>query len=207
MREALHTGTALLIIASGTLTAVSGIPFLDVPPGTLRDQNFNPVPAQTLAIFALQFAIVGLIIALLGVMFLVVERWSILWAGAALALCSFSLYNSSIASTGLLFITSLMGASGGFLGILRKAFNIPTTTRRGLVPRNWLTYLPFGFLIMGLWESGGVFLECTPPAGFGSGCGEPLGPAFYIIAFILGGVILSTLGVLAQYGLHHKSTV
>ncbi len=204
MRKAFPIGVAFLIIASGTLTAISGIPFLDTPAGMLRDQNFNPVPAQALAIFALQSAAFGLVIALLGAMFVIFERWSILWAGVILALCTFSLYNSFFASTGPLLVTSLMGVSGGFLGILPRVFKMTTTIRPVLSLGNWLTSLPYALLITGMWESGVMLLGCSPPVGSGSGCGELLGPAFYIIAFIIGGVMLSTLGVLAQYGLHRK---
>jgi len=97
-----------------------------------------------------------------------------------------------------------MGATGGLLGILRKTIKSPTIVQRIPFLRAWLTSIPFALLVIGLWESSTMLLNYTPPIGVGAGCGELLGPTFYVIAFIMGSAVLSALAAVTRFALSKK---
>ena len=67
-------GVAILTMVSGILTAVSALPFLNLPYGSIRDQNFVPITGNALAFLAPGFIVVGLIIVVAGLVFLALPR-------------------------------------------------------------------------------------------------------------------------------------
>lgn len=204
MKEGWLLGAAVLTITSGALTAVSGVPLLYLPPGNLRDQNFMPVTGQTMVFFALEFVVLGLVVAIMGCLFLAASRWRIVWGVVISALSVNSLLVSVLGSTGIVVIASLMGLIGGLLGFLSGALK----TVRSQVSsfwENWLGAFPFVLVGVGLWEFGGIFFGCGPPNGIGAGACELLGPGFYVISLVGLSAVLAAVATPAWKALRHSS--
>ncbi len=191
-RDGFLVGIALLTIVSGALTVLSGLPLLNLPSGSVRDQNFMPVPTQTLAFIAVEFAVLGMIIVGIGAMFLVVPGWRRIWGGAALGLSAGTFLGAGVGSTSIVVLASVMGVVGGLLGIFYKRLKISETRSS---TEDWLRAFPFVLVGVGLWEYSGIFLGCGPPAGIGTGACELLAPSFYIVAMLVIAAVLSVMAV------------
>ncbi len=181
LRGMFPLGVAILTMVSGILTAVSALPLLNLPHGSIRDQNFVPITGQLLAYLALGFVVVGLVMIAAGLVFLALPRWRVIPSSIALLLSTPSFLAN--ASTTVLVIPSTMGVLGGLLGIL--SIRESSTRKPPISGENWLTAFPFLLTGVGLWEFGGLFLGCGPPNGIGTGGCDLLGRPFYII-FTLG---------------------
>ncbi len=193
MAENFGFGVAVLSIVSGILTAISAFPLLYVPAGGIRDENFMPVSGQAILFFVLLFVVVGLIVVSVGVMFLAVPKWGMVWAVIVLALSVNNLRTSFLGSTGVLVIAPVMGLSAGLLGILFRPLVMSRIKQSSLWWRNWLTAFPFALLVIGLWEFTGIFIGCGPPEGIGTtGC-ELLGSTFYAASTVAIAAVLSVL--------------
>ncbi len=185
-------GIAFLTVVSGALTVLSGLPWLNLPSGSILDRNFMPVPTATLASIAVEFAVFGMIIVGVGAMFLVVPGRRRIWSVAVLGLSAGTFFGASFGSTIVLALASVMGIVAGLFGILSK--RLKTSEIEGL-PGDWVRAFPFVLAGVGLWEYGGIFVGCSPPDGVGTGCGELLAPSFYIFAMLVGAAVLSVMAV------------
>ncbi len=199
-----RVGVPSLTIASGILTAISYLPMFYLPAGSLRDENFNPVSGHAIALFILQFVIVGLIVVSMGVLVLAAPRWSVVWGGVALVLSLNSLRVSFLGSGGVLVIASIMGASGGLLGMLPN-HSKPSETKPSL-KRTFLRSFPFALLAVGLWGFSGIFLICGPAEGIGTAACDLLGPAFYALSTLILATILSAAVVPVKHALRYSRT-
>ena len=182
-------GVTILTMVSGILTAVCALPLPNLSYGSIRDQNFVPITGQALALLALGFVVVGLIIVVAGLVFLALPRWRVIPSSIALLLSTPSLLSSP--STTVLVIPSTMGVLGGLLGILSIR---QSSTSKPLMPgESWLNAFPFLLTGVGLWEFGGLFLGCGPPNGIGTGACDLLGRPLYVISTIGLAALLSFL--------------
>ena len=200
LRSTLSIGVAILIMASGILTAASALPVLNLPRGSIRDQNFMPVTGQAIIFFELGFIIAGLAIFAIGVLFLGLSRMKVIPAGVAIVLSPFGLLGT--VSTGVLVIPSTMGVVGGLLGTLANRFKKPRAKTVTLSEENWLSIFPFLLTGVGLWEFSGIFLGCGPPNGIGTGACDLLGAPFYVISMLGIASLLSVLAMPLWKALH-----
>src|SRR6266571_3156283 len=77
-------GVTILTMVSGILIAMSALPLLNLPYGSIRDQNFVPITGQALAFLALGFIVVGLMMVVAGLVFLALPRWRVIPSSIAL---------------------------------------------------------------------------------------------------------------------------
>ena len=201
LRSTLSIGVGVLIMASGILTATSGLPLLNVPSGSIRDQNFMPVTGQAILFFELGFIAVGLVIFAAGVLFLVLSRRKVIPAVIAIVFSAASLVGT--VSTGVLVIPSTMGVLGGLLGTLTSGLKRPRAKTVTLSEESWLSTFPFLLTGVGVWEFGGIFLGCGPPNGIGTGACDLLGAPFYVISMLGIASLLSILAMPLWKALHH----
>lgn len=192
-------GVTILTMVSGILTAVCALPLLNLPYGSIRDQNSVPITGTALAFLALGFVVVGLLIVGAGLAFLALPRWRVIPSSIALLLSTPNFLSS--ASTTVLVIPSTMGVLGGLLGIL--SIRGSSARKLPMLGENWVNAFPFLLTGVGLWEFGGLFLGCGPPNGIGTGGCDLLGRPFYVIFTIGLAALLSFLSKPLWKGLRY----